>query len=148
MLRRTFLTLALLCIATPAALAHDDPVAHVRAMYEVQLRGEKTKKYVWDKPHIDKFFTRGVAGRILRTRDGSGIDFDFLFDGQDNAVTELGYALVDRKGNAARVEARFRNNNEPKRVTFHMVKQGGDWRVSDISTTGAHAWTLTKLLDK
>ena len=148
MLRRSFLTFAVMCIAAPAALAHDDPVAHVREMYEVQLKGEKTKKYVWDKPHIEKFFTRGLAGRIRRTQSGSGIDFDFLFDGQDFAITELTYALVDRKGNAARVEARFKNHKEPKRVTFHMVKQGGEWRVSDVSTTGAHAWTLTKLLDK
>ena len=148
MLRRGFLALAALCVAAPAALAHDDPVAPVRAMYEVQLKGEKTKKFVWDKPHLDTYFTRGLAGRITRTRAGSGIDFDFLFDGQDYAVTGLSYALVDRKGNAARVEARFKNNDEPKRVTFHMVKQGGEWRVSDISTAGAHAWTLTKLLDK
>jgi hypothetical protein len=148
MLRRSFLALAAaLALALPAWAA-DDPVARVRAMYDVQLQGEKTKKFVWDKPHLDDFFTRALARRIPRTRDRSGIDFDFILDGQDNAVKELSFALIRKTAAAARVEARFKNNNEPKRVAFHLVLERGAWRVSDISTTGKNGWVLTKLLDK
>lgn len=148
MLRRAFLALVAAISFMVPAWAADDPVARVRAMYDVQLQGEKTKKFVWDKPYLDDFFNRALARRIPRTQAGSGIDFDFLFDGQDYAVTELSFALIRKTAAAARVEARFKNNNEPKRVLFQLVKERGAWRVSDISTSGAHAWVLTKLLDK
>jgi len=148
MLLRTFLAFAALAVLALPATAADDPVAHVRAMYDVQLQGEKTKTYVWTKPHLDNFFTRTLARRITRTQDGSGIDFDFLFDGQDFDIKELTFASIQQTANTARVEARFKNFGASKRVTFHLIRERGGWRVSDISTTGANGWVLTKLLDK
>ncbi len=146
MLRRAFLAIAALCLAALPAGAADDPAAHVRAMYEVQLKGEQTKSYVWDKPHIDRFFTLSLARRITATRLGDGIDFDFLFDGQDYDIKDLSVVPVRSGASRATVEARFVNFDQRKRVTFHMVREAGAWRVADISTQGQHGWVLSKLL--
>lgn len=147
--RRAFIALtALLFLAAPALAADDEPVALVRAIYAVQMQAEKTRQNAWEPPHRDRFFSRALGPRITRTIQGSGIDFDFILDGQDFDIKDLNVALVRRQGHRAAVAAQFKNFNEPKRVTYQLVRESGGWRVAEISTSGKHGWVLTKLLDK
>ena len=149
MLRRSFIAAtALLAFAVPATAAGDDPVALVRELYRVHGESEKTKQRAWQPPHRDRFFSRNLARLIARAQAKNGIDFDFIYDGQDFQITELDFALVRSAGGKARVEARFKNFGEPQRLAYDLVREGGAWRVADIRAVKKGGWVLTKLLAK
>ncbi len=147
MLRRALLAFVALLLAAPPALAADaDPVAVVRELYRVHAEGEKTKKLAWMPPHRERFFTRKLGGMIARAHQRNGIDFDFIYDGQDYEISELAIQAGRAAGGKAAVIATFKNFKEPKRLEYDLVREGGAWRISEIRSRQKPAWTLTKVL--
>ena len=149
MLRRSFLALAALFgFALPAAAA-DDPVALVREVYRVHAESEKNQTPVWFKPHRDKYFTRNMARLLARDEKAKKVDFDFIYDGQDFKISALDFALIKSAGNNATVEARFKNFDKPIRLTYSLVREGGAWKIANISSREkGGAWVLSRLLAK
>lgn len=146
MLRRTFLALAAFLVCAAPAVAEDDAVTLVRALYRVHGEAEKTKQLAWQPPHRDRFFARRLAGLIAAATERNGVDFDFIYDGQDYEISELGFVLVQKAGDRATVEARFKNFDAPKRLAYDLVREDEAWRIADIRALGRNGWVLTKLL--
>ena len=147
MLRRTFLgALALSALAGPALAADDDPVALVQELYRVHAEAEKTKVMAWMKPHQARFFTRALGARIERAYQRNQIDFDFIWDGQDAVIKDLAFQPGRRAGNRATVFATFKNMDQPKRLEYSLVREGGAWRVADIRSRQKPSWVLTQVL--
>ena len=146
MLRRSFLAaIALLALLSPASAA-EDPVAVIRELYRVHAEAEKTKKQAWMPPHRERFFTKKLGAAIARAYQRNEIGFDFIYDGQDFEISELEIRALPSAGHISRVEARFKNFKEPKRIEYDMVREGGAWRIAEIRSRGKPSWTLTKVL--
>jgi hypothetical protein len=147
MLRRTMLALITLAAALPPAFAADeDPVAVLRELYRVHAEAEKTKVMAWMKPHQQRFFTRALGDRIERAYKSNQIDFDFIWDGQDAVIKDLAFQPGRRSGDKATVIVTFKNMDQPKRLEYSMVREGGAWRVADIRSRQKPAWVLTQVL--
>lgn len=142
MRRALFAFVALLLLAAPALAADADPVSVIRELYRVHAEGEKTKKLAWMPPHRERFFTRRLGGMIARAHQRNGIDFDFIYDGQDFEISELSI----QAGGKAAVIATFKNFKEPKRLEYDLVRENGAWRIAEIRSRQKPAWTLTKVL--
>jgi hypothetical protein len=144
--RRTFLIATALLAAGPAFAADDDPVAVVRELYRVHAEADKTKQLAWLPPHRERFFTGALGALIARAYERNRIEFDFIFDGQDAVIKDLAFQPGRRAGNRATVIATFKNMDQPKRLEYSLLREGGAWRVADIRSRQKPSWVLTQLL--
>ena len=125
MLRRTLLALiAFFLVLPPTSAAEEDPVAVIRELYRVHAEAEKTKKQAWMPPHRERFFTRALGAAIARAHQRNEIGFDFIYDGQDFEISGLEIAALKSAGHISRVEARFKNFKEQKRLEYDLVREG------------------------
>jgi hypothetical protein len=83
---------------------------------------------------------------IARAHQRNGIDFDFIYDGQDYEISELAIQPGRTAGGRVTVVATFKNFKEPKRLEYDLVREGGAWRIAEIRSRQKPAWTLTKVL--
>lgn len=147
--------LAVLVLALPLAIAPGaqgaDPAALVREFYRFYEAGDDTRGAIAIvMPHastrLARLFERELACQE-RTRGICALDFDFLVDAQDFALTDVQTSAAAARGNRVTVTARFRNAGTPVTVLFRLARDGQRWRVDDVEGRhGGRTWVLSRLL--
>lgn len=75
------------------------------------------------------------------------VDFDVFVNGQDYQLTDLTIGEPSPEGAGVTVQVSLKNFDAPQTLVFHMIKEGGGWKISDIeSLTPGDSWRLTTLL--
>lgn len=134
---RTILALliafALACGGTPTAPTAPAPQAETTdgrvALVEQIYRG-----YEEDRPPDlralpwSRAITAGFAA--LQARDEMGLGFDPLIGGQDFQIDQVQVTLAPD----GRVEARFRNFEQPMVVRWTFIEEDGGLRIGDLDT--------------
>jgi hypothetical protein len=147
--------LAVLVLVLPLAIAPGaqgaDPAALVREFYRSYEAGDDTRGAIAIvMPHastrLARLFERELACQE-RTRAICALDFDFLVDAQDFALTDVQTSAAAARGNRVTVTARFRNAGTPVTVLFRLARDGQRWRVDDVEGRhGGRTWVLSRLL--
>lgn len=79
--------------------------------------------------------------------DVGPVDFDVFVNGQDYQLTDLTIGDPAPEGDGVMVPVAFKNFGAAQSLVFHMIKEGGGWRINDIeSLTPDSTWKLTELL--
>jgi hypothetical protein len=149
--------LVLACVA-PVLAADQAPDAFVKDLYTAHMPSVDGKGagVLADDKLRTRFFAPDLAAAIKKDFDDSAkadevgaIDFDPITDSQDPVVKELKFDVVSSATDKAQVKASF-NRGEAKRaeIFYDLVRQAGQWHVSNVSTKGAadEAWSLRELL--
>jgi hypothetical protein len=86
--------------------------------------------------------SKSLAALFKKNRDcekkAKGIcalDWDFIIDGQDYALSNIKVSSAVVAGNKATVTVTFRNFDETDVNVYSFVREGGQWKVDDIETT-------------
>lgn len=79
--------------------------------------------------------------------DVGPVDFDVFVNGQDFQLTDLAIGDSTPEGDGVTVPVTFKNFGEAQSLVFHLIREGGGWKINDIeSLTGGSTWRLTTLL--
>ena len=141
---------ALLLIAP--AVAADPVFATPQALLDYAYKPYATGDFLSDD---DVLFTKTLNDMFAAAQAATGeddvgpIDFDVFVNGQDFQLTEMKYGDPVPEGEGVAVPVTFKNFDVPQALVFHMVKEGGSWKISDIeSRTDGNEWRLTTLLSE
>lgn len=75
------------------------------------------------------------------------VDFDVFVDGQDYQLSGLTIGDPTPEPGGVTVPVSFKNFDTAESLVFHMIQEGGSWRINDIeSKTPGSEWRLTTLL--
>lgn len=112
------------------------PDAVVRNLYKVHtpnksILGSKTRA------PLDKFFDKNLADLIwkdLTTHTGEVgvIDFDPFYNAQDLSIKNLVVNPAKINGTKATVTVSFTNYKQKNLLTYVLIKQNGNWKISDV----------------
>ena len=79
--------------------------------------------------------------------DVGPVDFDVFVNGQDYQLTELKIGEAAPEPTGVSVPVSFKNFGDAQSLVFHLIKEGGGWKINDIeSLTQSAPWKLTALL--
>ena len=95
---------------------------------------------------LDLYFEQSLATMIWKdagSDEVGALDGDPLYDAQDIKISKfvIGAATVD--GDKAKVIVTFSNYDEGRRLTFHLQKLAGSWKIDDIDY--GNGYTLRSL---
>lgn len=119
-----------------------DPSAFVRSLYDQDQRGVPDPVYqVRTRASIQQWFDKPIADLIWRDLvDAMGevgrMDGHYLYDAQDNEITNLQVRTVEQKEDRARVLATFDFPPEKRSAEFHLKRTADGWRIADIVYAG------------
>jgi len=116
-------------------------------------------RYFYDNPgaelleeNRDRF--TGAARAVLDANDRMWaesedvcIDFGITVDAQDFDEDEIARTLaLDERvaGDAAEVTARFSLFDEPRTIAWHLLQEGGAWKVADIAGLDGEGWRMSE----
>ena len=133
---------ALMAVPALAATKIDDPVKFVQTVYA----GWSTQKA---KP--EDIFTARLEGlRALDEKEahgevGRGNDFSFWCNCQDGEIkspTVKGWAVANAPDRKV-VEAKFLLDSKKQDLLFYFERTKAGWKIDDVQSRGADAWTLS-----
>lgn len=79
--------------------------------------------------------------------DVGPVDFDVFVNGQDFQLTDLNIGNSTPEGDGVSVPVTFKNFGEAQSLLFHIIREGGGWKINDIESLSAGStWRLTTLL--
>jgi hypothetical protein len=135
---------AILMAVSPPARAQNAPESVVAEIYKVQNAGEESP--IYEPELMDRFLTPDLIALINADLDRAQgrIDFDPLFDADETEVTDFAVATQSASGSKAVVVVTFKNSGKPSSVTFDLVREGVQWKVSNIRSA---RWDLLRLLE-
>lgn len=87
---------------------------------------------------VDKYFDKSFADTIWKEanepRDGIGaLDADPLYSAQDTEIKNFVVNQPKITGDKAEVVVTFDNFKEKEKFTYLLVKENGEWKISDIN---------------
>jgi len=147
-MKNVFCTLALIALtAFPAAAATriDDPVAFLRTAYAKWTAGERYEVG-------EDIYTERLAALVaLDRKEANGEvpradDFDFWCNCQDGDiknVTVKGWSVYGAVPDRQVVEAKFLLEGKRQDILFYFEKTNAGWKLDDVQSLGADAWTLS-----
>lgn len=147
-----FLTLLMLFVSCGLTIHAADKAAAPDALVAELYKSEKKKASPFfqdkDRALVDHYFTKELGDLLWKdTIDSKGevgaLDGDPLFDAQDMEIKNFVIHPANIEEGKATVLVTFVNFEEKKRITFHLVQQGGAWKISDIQYAD---YALLKLL--
>jgi hypothetical protein len=129
---------------SPPARAQNAPESVVAEIYKVQNAGEESP--IYEPELMDRYLTPDLIALINADLDRAQgrIYFDPLFDADETEVTDFAVATQSASGSKAVVVVTFKNFGKPSSVTFDLVREGGQWKVSNIRSA---RWDLLRLLE-
>ena len=89
-----------------------------------------------------------AAADASSSEDSPGpIDFDVFVNAQDYQLTDLVIGDPVDEGAGVKVPVSLKNFGDAQSLLFHLIKEGGGWKINDIeSLTPGSTWKLTTLL--
>ena len=146
------LSLFLLLVSCGLNLHAADKAASPDALVAELYKSGKNKAspFFQDKNRalVDHYFTKELGDLIWKDATGSkgevgAIDGDPLYDAQDMEIKEFVIHPAKTAEGRTTVLVTFVNFEEKKRIIFHCVQQGAEWKISDIQYSD---YALLKLL--
>ncbi|MGN8115193.1 DUF3828 domain-containing protein [Labrys sp. 22185] len=156
-MRRLYLGLALASgLAVSALAAEATPEATVKQIYSGKTPETKGIDIIGNAKLRDRYLSKDLAAAVKKDIDESAksgevgaLDFDPVSDSQDPLIKDLKIDPASVQGEQAQVGVSF-NRGDPKRdeLVYDLVKENGQWRVSNISKKGnaEEAWSLRQML--
>jgi hypothetical protein len=80
------------------------------------------------------------------------LDFDVFVNGNDFKVSRVRVRIQPppddkpKVPDRAKVQATFISLKKPHEIVFDLVREGGQWKIDDATSTIGEKWTLTKIL--
>jgi hypothetical protein len=148
-MRRLALALTLVLASAASAFAYDTPKALLEALYFPYFQGYD---YDWSDWHQTDF--RSKALNALFEKDAAEtpddeigrIDFDPYINAQDYEITDFAIGDARINGDAASVEVKFKNFDDPQDIMFSLVNEDGGWKIDDVESKVDPTYKLTELL--
>jgi hypothetical protein len=140
----------------PVLAAEATPEAVVQQIYSGKTPSTKGIDIIGNAKLRAKFLSKDLAAAVKKDIDASrksgevgALDFDPVSDSQDPMIKDLKIEPQPAQGDRAQVDVSF-NRGDPQRdqLVYDLVKEGGQWRVSNISKKGSgdDAWSLRAML--
>lgn len=150
-MRSLTLLLLVLCFGLnlhAADKAASTPEALVAELYKAEKKKASPFFQTKNRALVDHYFTKELGDLIWKDAVGSkgevgAIDGDPLYDAQDMEIKDLVIHPWKIEDGKATVLVTFLNFQEKKSITFHLVQEGGGWKISDIQYAG---WAMLKML--
>lgn len=123
------------------------PEAVVKDLYKQHDAKKSPFFQTKNRALVDKYFDKNLADMIwkdaLESKGEVGaLGADPLYNAQDTKIKKFLVGQPKITGDKAEVVVTFNNYNEKQKLTYTLVKQSGEWKISDISYG---EWTLTSL---
>ncbi len=95
------------------------------------------------RANIDRFFAKPLADMIWKDEqrpndEVSAMGADPLYDGQDIEIKNFKVGEGEEAADKATVNVTFENFGKKQTITFMMIRQGADWKISDIKYPGGY----------
>jgi hypothetical protein len=149
-MRRIFVAIGLFLAMTVASFAaatvFDTPKALLDYAYAPYATGNfKDDNQLLYSSALNALFATAAAN--TPDDDVGPVDFDVFVNGQDYQLSELKIGDPMPEGAGVSVPVTFKNFADAQSLLFHLVKEGGGWKINDIeSKTPGEEWKLTDLL--
>jgi hypothetical protein len=140
LLSAAFLSVAVVALVSPPAVA--DPSAHdfVAAIYDTYVSKERNGLAMDSDAKVRRYFEPSLAALILKDRKAAArrgevgvLDFDPFVDAQDWEISDLAVAVEDAGPGKARATVKFKNADRPSVVALELVKTGNAWKISNVT---------------
>ena len=136
--------LVLLAFVCPArAQPPDDPALWLRQTYELYARAEKNPDLLKDSAEtlaerrasrrFKALLDRDLACEI-KTHEICAIDWDFIVNGQDWALSHVEVGPLQASGPRGIVTVTFVNMKSTNRNVYEFVREDGAWKLDDVVT--------------
>jgi hypothetical protein len=135
---------------------HAAPSVWLGQIYDAYHRAENDPSHIGSAEDvIGKRASRAFAALIKRDQDCfkksnqiCAIDWDFIINGQDWAISQVKVGPLRAAGDKATVTVTFKNMKASNTNIYDFVREGGDWKVDDIEThaTGQRPIRIAKWL--
>lgn len=138
--------LALLSPALAAPPVFDTPKALLDYAYAPYATGKfkDDSSLLYSKP-LEALFAAAEAN--TPEDDVGPVDFDVFVNGQDYQLTDLQIGDPVPEATGVSVPVSLKNFGDVQSLVFHLVEEGGGWKIGDIeSLTSGSSWRLTTLL--
>jgi uncharacterized protein YecT (DUF1311 family) len=117
-----------------AVALSNDPAAFVRSLYEAEHDAVYAAE---SREDLERTFDAPLAALIWRDKvDAMGevgrMDANWLYDAQDDEVTNLRVETVENAGDRARVVASFAFPSEKRSIEFQLRRVRGGWRIVNV----------------
>jgi hypothetical protein len=143
-------------LAAPVLAAETAPEVVVQQIYSGKTPTTKGIDIIGNKKLRTKFLTKELGAAVQKDFDQSAkanevgaLDFDPVSDSQDPMIKDLKIEPLSAEAGKAQVKVSFdRGDAKRDELLYDLVKEGGQWRVYDISKKGSaeEAWSLRALL--
>lgn len=127
------------------AVLSSDPADFVRHLYSTKGGEAPDRVYgVYSRKALTETFEGPIVDLIWRDLvDAMGevgrMDGHYLYDAQDDEITNLQVKTLENDGERARVLATF-EFDKPRAVEFHLRKTSDGWRISNIVYAGGASY--------
>ena len=142
-------------LAATAHAAEVTPEAVVQQIYSGKTPTTKGLDIFNNAKLRAKYLSKDLAAAVKKDSDEAGksgdvgaLDFDPVSDSQDPMIKDLKIEPQPVQGDKAQVKVSF-ETYDPGRdeLVYDLVKEGGQWRVSNITKLGSKdAWSLRQIL--
>jgi hypothetical protein len=124
----------------------DTPLALLTYAYQPYTTGQfKDDNVILYSRGLNALFAAAEAN--TPEDDVGPVDFDVFVNGQDYQLTELKIGDPAPEGAGVSVPVTLKNFDDPQSLVFHLIREGGSWRINDIeSLTPGSTWKLSDLL--
>ncbi len=142
-----FLLLSCFALNLQAADKAATPEALVAELYKSEKKDASPFFQSKKRALVDHYFTKELSDLIWKDAiDSKGevgaLGADPLYDAQDTEITKFVIHPAKTEDGKTTVLVTFVNFEEKQRITYHLVQQGGAWKISDIQYA---KYTLLKL---
>jgi hypothetical protein len=113
------------------------PEALIADLYKAHEKGNAGIVNGKSRKLLDKYFDKNLANLIWKDitthQDEIGvIDFDIFYNTQDPLIKNLKVGSAKIEGSKATVPVTFTNGGAKETVTYTLVQQNSQWKISDI----------------
>lgn len=140
LLSAAFLSVAVVALASPPAVAASSAHDFVAAIYDTYVSKERNGLALDSDAKVRRYFEPSLAALILKDRKAAArrgevgtLDFDPFVDAQDWEISDLAVAVEDAGPGNARATVKFKNADQPSIVALELVKTGNAWKISNVT---------------
>lgn len=118
-----------------------EPGALVRDLYDQHKKDRSPFFQTKNRALVDKYFDKNLADLIWKDAivskgEVGAIDGDPLYNAQDRDIKKFVIGAAKITGERAEVPVTFENFGEKQALTYALVRQNKEWKISDINYGG------------
>jgi hypothetical protein len=141
----SLLALAAISLRPAQAASDDEIIKYVKELYNAELVRDAEPF----SARLLALHEAAMAKSMELMEPVSGLDFDYVINGQDfseTAHSSATFEVISKSEERAEVKVNFLNF-EPQELIYTMVPEEGGWWIDEVvSKTPGYEWTLSELL--